>query len=74
MKRKEKVMKIFEDYGVLFYLSPRSSVLSRGCIGWINEVQIIEIYPQTESPRKIGQIWVSDLIPESLSGHVWLPA
>jgi hypothetical protein len=39
----------------------------RGCIGWIGEVQIIKIYPQTKNPKKSRLIQVSDRIPESLS-------
>jgi hypothetical protein len=35
MKKNGEVTKIFDDYGVLFYLSPRSSVLSRG-MHWVN--------------------------------------
>jgi hypothetical protein len=45
-----------------------------GCIGWIDKVQIIEIYQQTKISRKTGLIWVSDRIQESLVGHVSPPA
>jgi hypothetical protein len=57
MKKKGKVTKIFEDYGVFILFQ-------------FEEVHIIKIYPQTESPRKTGYIWVSDWIPESLTRHV----
>jgi hypothetical protein len=54
----------------LFYLCPRSSVLSRGCIGWVGEVRNVETYPQTKLPRKTGHIQVSDRILEAFAGHV----
>jgi hypothetical protein len=58
----------------LFYLSLKELCTIKGCIEWIGEVQIIEIHPQTESPRKIGHIRVSDRIPKIIAGHVRLPA
>jgi hypothetical protein len=51
-EKKEKSWRSLMIKEFLFYLSPRSSVLSRGCIGWVGEVQNIKIYLQTKVPRK----------------------
>jgi hypothetical protein len=57
-------------WSVYFIWLLGASYYQGGCIGWISEVQIIEIYLQTKNPRKTEHIWVSDQIPESLAGHI----
>jgi hypothetical protein len=58
----------------LFYLSPRSSELSRGMY-WVSwwSANHWKLSPN-QSFQKIGHIQVSDQIPESFDGHVQPPA
>jgi hypothetical protein len=65
-KSREDLLRIKE---FLIYLSHRSSVLLRGCIGWVGEVQIVKIYPQRKVPSVTGHIWIADWIPEAFAGH-----
>ena len=50
MEKKGKVTKLLRIEDLMFYLSPRNSVLSRGMPEWVGEVQIIKINLPPKSP------------------------
>jgi hypothetical protein len=71
MKKKGKVVKVFEDYEVfILFESWELRTIKGDALGESGELQIIKNLLQIESPRKTGYIRVSDWIPESLAGHV----
>jgi hypothetical protein len=58
---------LWELWSFNFILCPKSSVLSRGCIEWVGEVQIIENISKPKFPEKSN-------ISEFLTGfqrHLW---
>jgi hypothetical protein len=69
-RKKEKSQKFLRIEDFIFYLSPRNSVLSRGCIGWVGEVQNIKIYLTTKISCQARHIRLLGRIPKALAGHV----
>jgi hypothetical protein len=71
MKKKGKVTKIFWGLKSFYFTWVLEALYYQGgCIGWVGEVQIIKIYPQTKVSSVARHIQIANQIPETFAKHV----